>query len=95
MLPNFYLAKLISIHSLVRGRTHSRYFFAHTRDFNPLPRKRENGIQFLKAVLYGYFNPLPRKRENAAERLRKETSQKDFNPLPRKRENLIIASSTP
>ena len=56
---------MISIHSLVRGRTFLvvilRSAFPH---FNPLPRERENEFTGNSERVVPYFNPLPREREN-------------------------------
>ncbi len=57
--------KIISIHSLVRGRTPTcGGTNRKSYHFNPLPRKRENGKAETLGVNIDYFNPLPRKREN-------------------------------
>ena len=56
------------------------------RNFNPLPRKRENAETFRREVSKKDFNPLPRKRENVIKNVIRWKFN-DFNPLPRKREN--------
>ena len=56
---------VISIHSLVRGRTAvCTKYERPKRYFNPLPRERENGKAEALGVNIDYFNPLPREREN-------------------------------
>ena len=60
----------ISIHSLVRGRTHGcRRLPQPLRYFNPLPRERENCFRSLLHGQCSYFNPLPRERENDVKRV--------------------------
>ena len=62
----------ISIHSLARGRTGDNIKnIKLQRNFNPLPRKRENGGVYQQILFQGYFNPLPRKRENGGEDIRR------------------------
>ena len=81
------ILKLISIHSLVRGRTLD-WLLRTVRavDFNPLPRKRENQTDNHQHQSVYNFNPLPRKRENE-EQPHYRLFWFYFNPLPRKREN--------
>ena len=56
---------LISIHSLIRGRTKTiigvLYALHH---FNPLPHTRENNSMSVQRIMAIYFNPLPHTREN-------------------------------
>ena len=55
---------LISIHSLIRGRTLQPQRNPQTaRNFNPLPRKRENNTLPSRKQLPRYFNPLPHTRD--------------------------------
>ena len=59
-------AMLISIHSLIRGRTTSpKAIRSALLNFNPLPHTRENAAQAPQSVAdITDFNPLPHTREN-------------------------------
>ena len=78
---------MISIHSLIRGRTiWANFDFMSASNFNPLPHTRENLIYTLTLTAFTNFNPLPHTRENnVPDECRGDIV--NFNPLPHTREN--------
>ena len=73
------------------GEQFSVDFLHAALDFNPLPRKRENGIKSIKTDKTDkHFNPLPRKRENAATSSEATEEAISIHSLARGRTILLI-----
>ena len=81
-------AMLISIHSLIRGRTSYHLpIRSSTFYFNPLPHTRENDFYNVSLDYIADFNPLPHTRENVVKDGLKDVLSISIHSLIRGRTN--------